>query len=106
MGVTKRFIEAIEELKKKALIARGVPIRTNKKEILTKKEIDLKTLEKKEVLLERKKAEAAPKLQLDAPKAPVKKTVAKAPVAKKTTEPKLATVKVIKKPAKATTKKK
>ncbi len=48
MGVTQRFIEAIEELKKKALMNKGITIRTPKKDIVTKTEIPLEKLEKKE----------------------------------------------------------
>ena len=46
-GVTGRFIDAIAELKKKALILKGaVNVRTSRAEILTKKERDLDYLEK------------------------------------------------------------
>ena len=46
-GVAARYIEAIAELKKKALIQRGeVSVRTYKTEILTKRERDLAYLEK------------------------------------------------------------
>ena len=114
IGVTKRFVEAIEELKKKALLSTGgVSIRAFKKEILTKKEIDLKTLEKK---FEANKRDAsiieapAPKPQLKAPakaaaaksstasKASTKSTEKKTTTKAKTTT--LAPVKVIKKPTK------
>ena len=96
-GVTKRFYEAIDELKKKALMAKGVTIRTPKKSILTKTEIDLETLEKKEKLLEKKKLAtvttevAKPVTQT---KAPVKATTKKEPE-----QPK-AQVKIIRKPTK------
>lgn len=101
-GVTKRFLEAIDELKKKALISKGVTIRTFRKDILTKKEIDLKTLEKKEQkLLEAQTSEPMPVAKI-APK-PVVKVVAK-PVAKTTTkavakpaEKKTTTTKTVKK---------
>ena len=59
-GVTQRFIKAIEELKKKALMAKGVTVKTTRKDILTQREIDLEALERKERLLkerERKKLE-------------------------------------------------
>ena len=46
-GVARRYIEAIAELKKKALILKGaVSIRTSRSEILTKKERDLAQLER------------------------------------------------------------
>lgn len=55
LGVTQRFQQAVEELKKKAIMARGVTIKTSKKEILTKKEIDLEALKKKESKLKKTK---------------------------------------------------
>ena len=59
-GVSRRFIEAIYELKKKALILRGaVNIRTSRAEILTKKERDLAHLER---LSKRQKAKNERKL--------------------------------------------
>lgn len=88
MGVTQRFIEAIEELKKKALINKGITIRTSKKEILTKTEIPLEKLEKKEKQIfkqnEIKKEDKVPQPKLA--KAPIstkpKSTNAKATTSK------------------------
>ncbi|MBQ9448631.1 MAG: hypothetical protein IJU60_02005 [Acholeplasmatales bacterium] len=116
-GVTKRFTAAIEELKKKALMAKGITIRTPKKSILTRTEIDLEALEKKERMLERKKAMATAEEEVvtptpaPAPKPTPKPATATKPAAKttttksatkttKTAAPKTATVKVIRKPKK------
>ncbi len=89
-GVTGRYIDAIAELKKKALIIKGaVNVRTSREEILTKKERDLEYLEK---LSRRQKAKTMPK---PAPTTQVK--VEKQVPAKKDTKP--VKKKVDKKPA-------
>ena len=82
-GVTTRFIDAIAELKKKALILKGaVSVRTSRTEILTKKERDLEYLEKLSKKQQKKK-ETKTQIEQPKPKAtdkkPAKKAVKKAP---------------------------
>ena len=82
-GVTTRFIDAIAELKKKALILKGaVSVRTSRTEILTKKERDLEYLEKLSKKQQKKK-ETNTQIEQPKPKAtdkkPAKKVVKKAP---------------------------
>ena len=60
-GVTQRFMQAVEELKKKAIIARGVTVKTSKKEILTQKEIKIEDLKKKEDRLRKNKLSSSKK---------------------------------------------
>lgn len=84
-GVTKRFQEAVEELEKKALINKGVTVRTTRKQILTNDGVDLETLQKKKELLEKKnQVEVKPKEEIK-PKATVKTT--SAPTVKKVATP-------------------
>ena len=82
-GVTTRFIDAIAELKKKALILKGaVSVRTSRTEILTKKERDLEYLEKLSKKQQKKK-ETKTQIEQPKPKAtdkkPAKNVVKKAP---------------------------
>ena len=119
-GVATRYIEAIAELKKKALILKGaVNVRTSREEILTKKERDLEYLEKlskrQTARNEKKQAQAQEQVIVAVdkkPEKPAKKTPAKKPAQKKTAPKKKATStkksanKGTKMPTKSTAKKK
>ncbi len=76
-GVTTRFIDAIAELKKKALILKGaVSVRTSRTEILTKKERDLEYLEK---LSKRQQKKKESQTQIEKPEEKKKEASAKKP---------------------------
>ncbi len=98
VGVTHRFVEAIKELKKKALIGRGVTVKTNKMDIVSHKEVTLEELERKERLLKERKT--ATIKSVSEPKALPKPKTETKPAVKKTTA-----VKVVKTETKKTPKK-